>query len=295
MSKILFLVLLISGQTLFSQLIFNFSKDKYYHAKVYLEDGTVKEGYLKDFNDENLVSFYPQKIAESFGSMEENTGLSNDFYYFIKDENSKEEKITLMDIQKIEFAKDNDHSEQYQFSLEKTKTATINNDFQMIENNRFALLPVYFSNSKITVYAMLVNDFFPFFYLKSPENEFAVRAFRLSIGDVFNTKSISTKTYESLDYFGKDCEKFSENLLKKKDYFDNEFLDVIKMKFNYKLFQEKRGLYEKDLKKAKKSMGKEDFLKYKSQKTKEYLDEKTKYFYDTVLNEIVIDYINSCE
>ena len=263
-----------------------------------MEDGTIKEGYLKDFNDENLVSFYPQKVAESFGQMEDNNGLANEFYYFIADENSKEEKIALTTIEKIEFDKESDDSEDYKFTLEKVKIASINNELQMVNNGKFVLLPVYYSNSKLKIYSLLVNlgsSSFPYFYMKTQKDDYAVRVFKISMGDVFNLKKMGPKLYESLAYFGKDCEAFTEKLAAKKDFYYNDFVDYAKEKLNNKIFQEKWAVYDKDIKAAKKNMNKDEFKKYKSKKLKEYQDDKSRYFYDTMLNERVEDYINSCE
>lgn len=298
MKKFMLLFVLLIGQTIFSQIIFNFSKDRYYNAKVYLEDGSLKEGYLKDFNDENLVSFYPRKVAEAFASMEEKGGLSNDFYYFRSDENSEEEKISLQEISHIELSKQNPDSEDYQFTLDKVKLATIDKDLNMALNTNYVLLPVYYSSGKLKIYTITTNmgtGSFPSFYMKSLDNERAVRIFKIGMGDVFNLKKIGPKIYESLFYFGKDCDAFIEKLTDEKDFYYNAFVDYAKQKLNYKIFQEKWGLMEKDLKKAKKSMSKDDFKIYQAKKHKEYLDGKTQYFYDIIMNDRVVDYINSCE
>ena len=293
-----FLLILILSQNLFGQIIFNFSKDKYYNAKVYLEDGTIKEGYLKDFNDENLVSFYPQKVAGAFASMEEQGGLSNDFYYFIADENSKEEKISIQEISSIELSKQNPDTEDYQFTLDKVKLTTIDKDLNMVLNENYVLLPVYYSSGKLKIYTIITNlgtSSFPYFYMKTPDEDYAVRIFKINMGDVFNLKMIGPKIYESLNYFGKNCEPFIEKLNSKKDFYYNDFTDYVKEKLNYKIFQEKSSLMEKDLKKAKKTMSKDDFKIYEAKRHKEYMDEKTQYFYDIIMDERVVDYINSCE
>lgn len=298
MNKFLLLLFLIISPTLFSQIIFNFSKNKYFTAKVYLEDGTIKEGYLKDFNDENFVSFYPQKIAELFGSVEEINGLANDFYYFIKDENSEVEKIDFKNIKTIDFAKEIDNSEDYKFTLEKVKIVNINNDLQIEVSETDVLLPIYYSSGKIKIYSMLINfgsANIPYFYLKKPESEYAVNVFKVTIGDAINMKKIGPKMYESLSYFGKDCEEFSQKLLLKKDFYYNDFVQFSRKHFDYKIFQQKSNDMEKEIKKAKKTMTKDELENYKSALIKKYLDDKTKYFYDNLIDESVIDYINSCE
>src|SRR5690606_40007320 len=66
--------------------------------------------------------------------------------------------------------------------------------------------------------------------MKALDNERAVRIFKIGMGDVFNLKKIGPKIYESLFYFGKDCDAFIEKLTDEKDFYYNAFVDYAKQK-----------------------------------------------------------------
>src|SRR5690606_29123069 len=102
MKKLIVLAVIFCFQLLNAQFVINLGKNNYYESKVYLENGTEKQGYLLEFGDKKVVNFQPQLIAESFASSETRFGLSDKYFYFRENERGDDEKIPFADIRKIE-------------------------------------------------------------------------------------------------------------------------------------------------------------------------------------------------
>lgn len=293
-----------------AQFIINFGGNNYYKAKVYLEDNTMKEGYLLDFKDDNVVSFAPQKFIENFSTDENKQGFKNKFYYFRETEKGKDEKIMLSDIKRIDLTKYNGATQKERTdTFEKVNLARVTNDLEIQSEDEFVLLPLYFSNSKISIYgyslvgcddlskincrATIMHQF----YFKKQGDEYAIKPLDFNL---FTIGKAEDKYYKSFEYFGKDCPEFLAYLRdleeKNKSQESQKRTKVISGKKAKELFHTKEyDSYEKNIKKMKKKLDRKDFKVYEAQQKELFFDELAESFYDKMYNELIVTYINSCE
>ncbi len=306
MKKILLLITILVFIDLSAQLTINTGKNIYYQAKVELEDGTTKEGYILNFDDKSALYYNTSDYQMLFGSPENNNGLTKEFYTFKKDEKNDDEKILISDIKRItveepEFYSNKPNSIVY----EKVKIAKPTNDLEIDEKESPVLLPVYYSNAKLTVYnftelickgnsanSCSIKGYNYYFLPKG--TDYAIKPFEITAGTMFTMKKIGPKIYTSFEFMGKNCPLYLEHLKGRKSKYDESFGNKANKEFNNS-FKVKQAEYGDDLKKAKKAMPKEDFAKYEIDKKVQHVEEQNKMFFDALFNEEVIDYINSCE
>src|SRR5690606_40552185 len=100
--NILLLLTFLVSMNASAQLTLNFGKNVYYKAEVELEDGTIKSGYVLDFQNKPVISNQMVNMLSAFNTKERNLGLANRFYHFRKDKNAKDEKIPISDIRSEE-------------------------------------------------------------------------------------------------------------------------------------------------------------------------------------------------
>lgn len=310
MKHIFLLIGFLIFQNLSAQLIINFGGNHYYQAKVYLEDGAVKEGFLLDFEDEKVFTTGPKKVIESFTTQENQLGLKNEFYYFRKTEKDKDEKIPITDIKKIELKLKNKITDKERIdTYEKVNLARVNNDIEIQSSEEFVLLPLYFSNSKITIYAYSLNPCDDLskiqcragiqheFYFRKQGEDYAIKPLD---GNLFTIGKMEDKFYKSFEYFGKDCPEFLSylNNLKNQSESQKPQKKVMVMsgkKMKEYFHTEEYDAYEKDIKKMKKKLEKDEFKIYEIERKEQFFDELRISFYDQVYNELIIQFINSCE
>ncbi len=297
-------------QIISAQLLINFGGNHYYQSKIYLEDGTVKEGYLLDFQDENVISFAPQKVIERFTTMENQLGFKNEFYYFRTSEKGKDEKISIVDIKKIDLKIINSKTKFERIdSYEKVNLARVTNDLEIQSVNEYVLLPLYFSNSKITIYANTINGCDDLsslncrasithdFYFRKKGEEYAIKPLD---GNLFTIGKMEDKFYKSFEYFAKDCPEFltylSDLRVQAKSQAPQKKYMVMSGKQVKKMFHTKEyESYEKDIKKMKKELSREEFKIYEIERKNQFFDALRSTFYEKTYNELIINFINSCE
>lgn len=293
-----------------AQLLINFGGNQYYEAKIYLENGTEKEGYILDFNDEKFLSLAIQHDIEKLTTIENQRGLKNEFYYFRESEKAKDEKILLTDIKKIELITINSVTKKPKHhTFEKVNLARVNNDLEIQPENEYVLLRLFLSNSKIAIYSFTSNGCDDLssincrmgithdFYFRKQGEEYAIKPIDINL---FAMGKVEDKFYKSFEYFGKDCPKFltymnelktiAQSQAPKKKYMILSGKET-KAMFHTKEYDD----YEKDIKKMKKKLEKDAFKIYKEERKDEFLNEVANVFYNKVYNELIINYINSCE
>lgn len=302
----LFFLILLGFNFLNAQLTLNVGKNVYYKTLIELEDGTVREGFVLSFDDKSAFYYDTSEIQLLFGSPENNMNLSKEYYSFKKDKDSKDEKISLAQIKRITVDEPEFYSNEVKsVTYEKVKITKPNNDLKMDFKENPVLLPVYFSNSKLTIYNFTelacsgksvsscnVKGYNYYFLPKG--TEYAVKPFEITLGSIFSLKKIGPKIYTALEYMGKNCPLYLSHLAERKSKYDESFVSTANKEYTNS-FKVKQEEYKQDLKKAKKSMSKEDFKKYEIDKKSQQNNEQNDIFYNGIFNEEVIDYINSCE
>lgn len=277
----------------------NVGKNNYIKSIVYLEDGTIKDGYVLDFLDQPVIKSNIQYNIEQMGNIENSLGRQKDFYYFKQDEKSKDEKISMDDIKRIEW-ETSKYNQEILGSIvyEKTKIAWANNDGTMNFKDKSTLLTVIKSNSKVTIYAILVNEY-PTFYIRSKEDEYAVIPIRITAADIFNPKQVEQRYFTAFQYFGKRCPDYVSKLEEYKKDGNISALTNMQIKASQKEFTNglkiMRKAYSNDLKKAKKELKKDELRDYRELRRFQYNQELADYYYDALFNEAVLQYINSCD
>ncbi|SMC84280.1 hypothetical protein [Moheibacter sediminis] len=301
-----FFLLLLGFNFLNAQLTLNVGKNAYYKTLIELEDGTVREGFVLSFDDKSAFYYDTSEIKLLFGSPENNMNLAREYYTFKKDKDSKDEKISIAQIKRITVDEPEFYSNEVKsVTYEKVKITKPNNDLKMDFKENPVLLPVYFSNSKLSIYnftelvcsgksASSCNVKGYNYYFLPKGTEYAVKPFEITLGSIFSLKKIGPKIYTALEYMGKNCPLYLSHLAERKSKYDESFVSIANKEFTNS-FKVKQEEYKQDLKKAKKSMSKEDFKKYEIDKKSQQNNEQNDMFYNGIFNEEVIDYINSCE
>lgn len=73
--------------------------------------------------------------------------------------------------------------------------------------------------------------------------------------------------------------------------FQPKFVKLVKIIYSRKLTDK----YNAKRKKAKKEMKKDEFQRYDAELYQEYINDSAKMFYENLFEEMIIQYINSCE
>jgi|26BtaG_2_1085354.scaffolds.fasta_scaffold00206_15 hypothetical protein len=279
--------------------IINLGKNNYLKSKVHLEDGSIKDGYVLEFHDEPVIKHVLEETLDGFKMIENQMGLQKDFYFFREIEKGKDEKIGMKDIKRIEveISKYNSHILE-PLVFEKVKLSWANNDSSMNFQDRYTLLPIIISNSKITVYGVSLNEY-PRFYLKNKEDEYAVIPVKITASDVFNQRKVTERYLTSMHYLGKDCPAYLTILESYKNAGEANPLTKMQKKTVTKDFtnSEKsiKKSYSEDLKIAKKNLKKDELRDYRELRKFQLTNELMNFHYNTYFNEMVIQYINSCD
>lgn len=279
--------------------IINLGKNTYLKSKIHLEDGSIKDGYILEFQDEPVVKMAIKETLDGFKMLESQSGLQKDFYYFRLDEKGKDEKIFMKDIRKIEIeaSKYNSHIiDPYIF--EKVKISWAKNDSSMKFHETPTFLPIILSNSKITIYGISFNQV-PRFYIRNKGDEYSVLPIKITAFDIFNQENVVKRYFTSFQYLGRNCPTFLNILEDYKNMADENPLTKMQKKGagkeylnNLKSIQKS---YSEDLKLAKKNLKNDELRDYNELRKFQYMYEVTDFNYNTYFNEVVIQYINSCD
>lgn len=294
-----------------AQFVFNIGGNKYYESKIFFEDGSVKEGLLLDFDDKRVVNFAPQLIAEGFSSPETRFGLTNKYYYFRTQKDSDEEKLLFSDIRRIErkeFAYGSDESRVVVY--EKLKLIMYDNKLEKdLEVPEF-FAPIQITNGKMNVFSFIESTCTAksfsscyvsglHFYFKPVGSEFGIKPTNFTFSNFMTISNLTNKYYLSFKLLGNDCPDFlkyvNEQEIKNKDSFQSEFVKLVKKIQSKNLTENYKDEFKRKIKKAKKEMKKEAFEKFEGELYQKYVDDSGELFYETLFNEMVIRYINSCE
>lgn len=289
-----------------AQWVFNFGKNYYQKTKIVLEDGSVKEGFVLNFRDKRIIS---NEAGEVFKTEEENLGLSNPVYYFRANEKGKDEKIPIADIHSITlYNYSNILKEEYEIVYQKTKMARVRNNGQIKYYNGDFLLPVFYSNPKITVFHFNTsicpnpekNSCFVFannFYLKAHDDEYAIKPLHIDESNIFLvTGKFVEKFHIGNKYLGKNCPNFIK-AYEASSVYKNTNNQKIKSNAD-PLSKNTRDLQKEmknDLKEKKKLLKKDEYNAYKEERFEKFVGDVETSFYNALFDEVVQLYINSCE
>lgn len=267
--------------------------DKFVKVILNFDDGSQKEGYIKEFRIERLIKVYDYS---SFGkkTIENEFGLQPSKLTFKKDLDSKSEKISTKDIKSIDFIIGlNSNNIPVTDTYEKVIIATVKNKNKLDKEKAYTFLPVYFKNQKITIYILNIVDQ-PQFYFKGRGDIYALQH-KVLVSDVFKPQRFVDRLYGMFEHIGKDCPDYIEWLNNHKEK------AVIEKTWGNKSPESGQSspvniikTYREDIKKARKEMDRKDFKEYSN----ELEDQKNEDMIDAnfnLYNEQVINYINTCE
>jgi len=311
MKNYLLVIIFTFSCVLNAQFVFNIGGNNYYEAKLYLENGSIKEGLLLDFNDKKVVNFKPQLIAEGFSSVETRLGLTNKFYYFRSNKDSKDEKIDFSDIKKIERKEYRPGSDEaHTVTYEKIKLIMYDNQLNKDMEVPEFFAPVQFTNGKINVFSFLESTCYGksissckisglHFYFKPVNGDFGIKPTNFTFGNFFTISKLTDKYFLSFKLLGENCPEFIKYVEQeeavKKESFQPEFVRLVKDIYAKKLTDTYLDEYKSQLKSTKKKMSKDDFEKFEGQLYQKYLDDSGELFYKTLFEEMLIRYMNTCE
>lgn len=282
-----------------SMFTINLGKNNYLKSKIHLEDGSIRDGYVLEFHDEPIIKHTLEEALDTFKMIEDQMGLQKQFYYFRTDEKGKDEKIPMKDIKRIEVevSKYNSHILE-PLVFEKVKMTWANNDSSMTFQDIYTLLPIIISNSKITVYGVSFNGA-PRFYLKNKEDEYVIIPLKITASDIFDQKKVTERFFTSLRYLGKDCPAYLTLLEGYKNDGEANILTKMQKKTITKDFENSLKnidkSYAEDIKKAKKNLKKDELRDYKELRKFQHTNETMSFHYHTYFDELVVQYINSCD
>lgn len=309
MRKYLLFALLICFSTLNAQWVITIGKKTYHKATVTLEDGTVKEGFVRDFQARPTFQHQVELDTEAFKAEEENLGLKRDFYHFRIDEKAKDEKIPMQQIKSIVFTQFIHYLNKEQtMHFEKVKLARIKNNGETKYYKGDFLLPVYFSNSKLTIYhfnQILCTgkklercEVYPLnFYFKAKDDEYAIKPIHIDTGTLFALGKIADKYNASFEYLGKNCPKFLEEFKSNPDIrmTQAKALSRSKNKRKNSPTERLREDFKKDIEAAKKEYNKEELQNYREERFEQYIIDFENLLYNNMYDELITTFINSCE
>lgn len=205
----LFLLLFISSSLNAQNFVFSFSKKEYIPCKITLEDGTVKEGFVKDFSMPN--TFEVQGFWNDFKSIESKVKLDKADFKFRETIKGETQKIVLSNIHAITLMEENDT-----IRYEKLKLKTVNSKSEVIDLEREIMVPLL-RKDNINLYGIKVNTcmtknncqlMYILAYIKNKNQEFAYIPIDFNNLNLVNTGSIGDKFTRSFEEAGKDCPAF---------------------------------------------------------------------------------------
>lgn len=249
-------------------------------AVILLEDGTQKSGELLEFRYFNITNQGPIASIKAF---EYKFGLQTTKFTFKPSADSKKtETISIENIKQIHLT---DEGSFY----EKVKIGTIRSKKNINQQKAYSLLPVYFKNSKLTIYNLFVNYESLFYILKAGE-PLAIKI-EFTMADELNHANIKEKFSLLFLHIGADCPNYL-NWLNNSSMTVKEHVEIQK-NMNAQLY-ELETAYNQEVKNAKKSMKKDAFEAFVQKR-------KSKFIHDYIETQFqahepyVTEFINRCE
>lgn len=276
MKKILcLLVLIISSYIQAQDVIFTTSQKDYIPCEIILNNGSILNGYIKDFTLPKTVEF--RTPAYSFKAIESKLNLDKTTFKFKNNLSEKDQKLSLENIHSIAL-KDSDAT-----TYEKLKLKTINSNMEVVDLEREIMIPLI-REDKISLYGLKVFNCFNgnncemmyvIAYIKNQNQDFAYIPIDVNRINLLNFSNADDKFLKSFEEAGSDCPEFLAYMEEKRVSFaDKDFRKAYKE--NYKTFQKEKkaklklikGLKNKE--KAEDEMDSDFFLKMYTEVIEEY-------------------------
>lgn len=240
---VLFVIVHAKGFT--QEIIFDFSSKEFIPSEITLNDGSIMNGFIKDFTLPKSVEF--RGLGYDFSSIESKLNLDATS---IKYRSSKEGSTELLDIKNIKsiLLKSEDT-----VRYEKLKLKTINTKNEVIDLNREVMIPLL-KEGPINLYGLTAYScqngcemMYVIAYIKNVNQDYAYIPIDYNRVNIFNLGSMDDKFIKAFEEAGSDCPEFLEYLKKnKKNFADKEYRKDAKA--NYKQFQKDKKEKLKDIK-----------------------------------------------
>lgn len=288
LSILLLFIFTLSGLSGYaSEIAAEANPDKYRKVIIHLEDGTQKMGYIKEFRLSRVVDY-----GYSLGNktLENKFGYQTKNFVFKKNLDSKREKISIDEIKSMEFILNTDEEGVTENIIyEKVVLGKLNNKKKIKAEKVYTLLPVFFKNPKITIYAFNVNDYTNF-YFKGSHNEYTLHH-DVKWGDILKPRNYINRFYGIFEYMGENCPEYLKWLENSKSSVSPTLTG---MKYKETPYYQIQSEYKSDVKDAKKNMSKEEYESYQEWRNKQRMRELVENDYEPY-DELVMQYISSCD
>ncbi|MCX7549308.1 hypothetical protein [Xanthomarina sp. F2636L] len=261
MTKKLSLLIIILFTTLVKaqDIVFtNYTKD-YIPSEIVMNNGTILNGYIKDFTLPKSFEF--RTPAYDFSSIESKLNLDKQTFKFKRNLDEDFEKLGLENIHSIVIM-DSDT-----VTYEKLKLKTINTKNEVVDLDKKVMMPLI-REAEINLYGLraynCLNDnncemMYVIVYIKNINQEFAYIPIDFNRINIFNLGKIDDKFIKSFKEAGSDCPAFLTYLDEQEKSFGNK--DKRKAnKEKYKNFKKKKKEKLKLIKGSKNKQKEEDKL-----------------------------------
>lgn len=258
MKKTLLIIFCLLNLLFYSQVTSGAFGNNTLNAEIILENGEIKNGFLKDFQTKKYVEWDGMNLT----TIEKVFQYETKLFKFKEKSSTKEETIDISNVKSI-IILNNDDSERIRY--DKMKLKTINSNYEVIDLKKTVILPLE-QEGKLSLYGITFYSvgngtkhqttmFIP--YLKNKNDEFAYLPFDVNRMNFFNLGKLEGKFKKALQESTKDCPSFQSNI------------DEIMKNFDKSNKQDwKKQYYEKE--EQKKQIRKE----VKNRNTAEYLQIK---------------------
>lgn len=264
MKKITIFFCFLFSVFVFSQSDIYFGKKKLVDAEIILENGTVKAGFLQDFQSQR---FYYSDM-QLFGGIEKLMKYETKQFKFKEKPGSAIQMINIADVKRITLLNP-DGSERLIY--DKMKLRTINSKNEVVDLNKTVILPLQ-QEGKLNLYGIavavygkpgmygnatkyLTTLFIP--YLKNSNSEYAYLPFDINRMNIFNLGKLDDKFKKALEESTKACPEFQSNIDETMKVFEKHLTKEQKQVYYDK--EEKKKQIRKDIK----DKNEENFLQMK--------------------------------
>lgn len=231
---------------LFQAQVFLYSGNKpYVKADLYLEDGSIKSGYLQNFKTPKLT-----EIQAGFLH-----GIEKKLNYLVKEFKFKEEKNSTLQIIPIEDVKRiilTDSNGNDQLTYDKMKLKTVNVKGELIDVEKTVVLPLeqegkfnlYGINLSFTQNNRYTNSMYlP--YIKKPNDEYGIILIDINRINLFNLGKIDDKIKTGLLAISNDCPNYQKDIDNEMKTFENEVVEY-RREGNKKKNQARKDIKDKN-------------------------------------------------
>lgn len=269
----LILILILTVSTNAQEIIFDFSTKAFIPSEITLTNGSVLNGFIRDFSLPKSVEF--RGLGYEFNSIESKLFLDRRTFKYRASEEGETKIMDLDDITSI-LLKGEDT-----IRYEKLKLKTINTKNEVIDLNKEVIMPLL-REGPINLYGLGVSHcregcqmIFVIVYIKNVNQDYAYIPIDYNRINFFNIGSLDDKFFKSFAEAGSDCPEFLEYLETVEQRFANK--DIRKdYKTAYKEFQKEKKEKLKEIKgvknkrKAENDMDTAYFLKFYTDIIDEY-------------------------